>query len=476
MQRAAKVLVVSYPRLQWADVEAVAPPALEGLFARGAVASLSIRTADPVTTLPDGYVSVGAGNRAAIPAGAAGHATDDPAGGVQVPAEEVAAARRDADRRLFDAEPGALGEALRAAGLTAGVVGGPDAALAMMDHGGRVATGTVAVAAAADADVVAAFDQAWSHSDAVLVEMSALEGAATTAARRDALTRSDAVLASLLEQIDPATDLVLVVAPAAPGDAAALTVFGAAGPGIGTGQARSATTRRDGYVTLPDVGVTVLHALGVAIPDAMNGTEITSGGGAPYTHAMAGDLAAANTIAVFRDRTVGPVSVIFVALQVVTYAIAVGVLLRRRARLAPLVVAPALVILAMPAVTFLFGLVRYDRLGLGVYTAAVVVASVVLAALAWPVRRWHPVGPVLALAGVNWLVQVGDIVTGGGSRSTPRSGIRRSWRDVSRVSATSPSPWWWAPRSCCRLVCGRSGRVAVRRVTRGGSWPSPSWP
>ena len=60
----------------------------------------------------------------------------------------------------------------------------------------------------------------------------------------------------LLSRVDPARDLVLVVAPAAPRDAAELTVFAIAGPGIGPGRARSATTRRDGYVTLPDVGVT----------------------------------------------------------------------------------------------------------------------------------------------------------------------------------------------------------------------------
>ncbi|HKA03918.1 MAG TPA: hypothetical protein VKD67_06295, partial [Acidimicrobiales bacterium] len=59
------------------------------------------------------------------------------------------------------------------------------------------------------------------------------------------------------------------------------------------------------------------------------------------------------------------------------------------------------------------GLVRYDRLGLTGYTVAVFAAAAVLAGAAWSLRRWHPLAPALALAGLNWLVQIVDIVTGG---------------------------------------------------------------
>ena len=61
----------------------------------------------------------------------------------------------------------------------------------------------------------------------------------------------------------PVTHLVLVVSPSAPADRAELTVFALAGAGVRPGQARSATTRRAGYVTLPDVAPTVLARLGV---------------------------------------------------------------------------------------------------------------------------------------------------------------------------------------------------------------------
>ena len=396
------MLVVSYPHLQWDAVTSAADPALRQRLERSAVASLSIRTADPVTTLDDGYLTIGAGNRATFPAGAPVTATDQPGGGVTVAADAVARARRDADDRLFDAEPGALGSALAEAGRTGAVIGSPGAALALMDRDGRVPLGTAS--APAGDDLVAAFDQAWARADVTLVELD---------------DPSDPVLGQLLNRIDPARDLVMVVSPVAPGNAAELTTFAIAGPGIHPGRARSATTRRDGYVTLPDVGVTVLEALGVAVPDAMNGTEISSGGGPAFGAGTAGELADANTIAVFRNRTVGPVSVIFVALQIVTYLVALLLLMRGRRRGAGVVGFAGLVIVAIPVVTFLAGLVRYDRLGLTGYTLAVMVAAVVmaaavvLAALATPARRWHRVAPLLGLLALNWLVQVVDLVTGG---------------------------------------------------------------
>src|SRR5262249_48719624 len=99
--RADKILLVSSPGLQWEAVAATAPRPLEELFAAGAVASLSIRTADAVTTAADGYLTIGAGNRASIPAAEAGGAGATPEGGVLVPGDELAAARHDADRRLF---------------------------------------------------------------------------------------------------------------------------------------------------------------------------------------------------------------------------------------------------------------------------------------------------------------------------------------------------------------------------------------
>jgi hypothetical protein len=462
-----QVLIVSMPRLVWQDVADLAPPNLVSLLERSAVASLSVRAIGPRTDLGEGYVTLGAGNRARVQRDRAGDAVDaDEAIGPNTGAElyravtgedpgdasvlslAIGEAVADADRLLYGSAPGAMGQANEDAGLSAAVIanadGGPplgaderhrEAALAMMDEAGRVADGTVGaqlgvvdVAAPGgrrmDPDaVLAAFDEAWEGgTSAVLVEMSDLEraerdGLPPTGPERAAglaapLAQADELLGGLLERVDLSRDRVLVVSPAAPENLGRLTTFAVAGRGIEPGLARSATTRRDGFVTLPDVGATVLDSLGLDLPDSMNSTAITSGGGSPFELGDAARLADVDEIARFRDRTVGPVSVVYIVLQVLTYGLAALALSRGSRRLVPFVGGAALLILATPPVAFLSGLGRYDRLGLIPYVVAVFVAAAAVAAVARLARRYHPFLPALALVGVSWLLQVVDVALG----------------------------------------------------------------
>ena len=188
------------------------------------MASLSVRAIGPRTDIGEGYVTLGAGNRARVDRSRAGDAVDageqigpntgaaiyraltghDPAGAA-VLSLAIEDARTDADHLLYGSVPGAMGKAIEDAGRSAAVIanadGGPptgvdqlhrEAALAMMDAEGRVGGGTVSrdltvVDPAAPggrrmdpAAVLDAFDAAWSGpdaSDAVLVEMSDLERA-----------------------------------------------------------------------------------------------------------------------------------------------------------------------------------------------------------------------------------------------------------------------------------------------------------
>ena len=387
-----RVLVVSMPRLVWQDVADLAPPNLVSLLEQSAVASLSVRAIGPRTDLGEGYVTLGAGNRARVQRDRAGDAVDaDEALGPNTGAElyravtgedpgdaavlslAIGDAVADADRLLYGSAPGAMGQAIADAGLSAAVIanadGGPplgaderhrEAALAMMDEAGRVAGGTVGsqlgvVDLAAPGGrrmdpeaVLAAFDEAWEGgSSAVLVEMSDLEradrnGLPPTGPERAAglatpLAEADELLGELLERVDLSRDRVLVVSPAAPGNFGRLTTFAMAGRGIEPGRARSATTRRDGFVTLPDVGATVLDSLDLDLPGSMNSTAITSSGGSPFVIEDAGRLADVDEIARFRDRTVGPVSVVYIVLQVLTYGLAALALSRRSRRLRPVV-------------------------------------------------------------------------------------------------------------------------------------------
>src|SRR5262245_7391713 len=368
-----KVLIVSMPRLVWQDVADQRPPHLMELLGRSAVASLSVRAIGPRTDLGEGYVTLGAGNRARVDRDRAGNAVDadeqlgpntgaaiyqaltgrDP-DGAAVLSLAIDDARIDAEHLLYGAVPGAMGQALEDAGHRAAVIanadGGPpsgvderhrEAALAVMDEQGRVAGGTVGrqlsvldpVAPGGrhmdPAAVLDAFDAAWSGpdaSDVVLVEMSDLEradrdGLPATGPERQAglaapLAQADDLLGQLLERVDLEHDRVVVVSPAAPGGFGRLTVFGMAGRGVEPGMARAPTTRRDGYVTLPDVGATVLDSMGLDLPESMNATPITSSGGRRLDAEQAARLADADQLARFRDRTVGPVSVVYIVLQV----------------------------------------------------------------------------------------------------------------------------------------------------------------
>ena len=469
-QPPGRVLVVSMPRLVWQDVADQQPPNLMRLLERSAVASLSVRAIGPRTDLGEGYVTLGAGNRARVDRYRAGDAFDadeqvgpttgaglyqtvtghDPEGAA-VLSLAVEEARADADHLLYGSVPGALGQTLRDAGLSGAVIANADggllagsderhreAALSMMDEAGRVAGGTVGqgltmVDAAApggrrmDPDaVLAAFDEAWSGPnahDAVLVEMSDLEradraGLAPTGPERQAglaepVRQADALLGRLLERVDLDRDRVIVVSPAAPGGFGRLTTFAMAGRGIEPGQARSATTRRDGFVTLPDVGVTVLDSVGLAAASTMNATAITSAGGRRFTVEEAIRMAEADELARFRDRTVGPVSVVYIVLQVLTYAAAALALTQGRRRLRGVVGFGALAVLATPLVAFLSGLFRYDRLALVPYVLVVFMAASVLAAASAPLRRVHPLLPAFALVAANWVLQVVDIAFGG---------------------------------------------------------------
>ena len=168
--------------------------------------------------------------------------------------------------------------------------------LAAIDHRGEVAAGDVSsrllladdlapFGVRLDADVVAStFASTWEHSDTVLVELSDLERA--EAARRsstpdqarsqfaEAVSRSDELVGRLLDHVDLTRDLVMVVAPTIAGTNPGVTVFGATGAGMPRGWARSASTRRDGYVELTDIASTVLRNFGIAVPEAVNDTPI----------------------------------------------------------------------------------------------------------------------------------------------------------------------------------------------------------
>lgn len=473
---ADRVLIVSIPTLTWDLVADEEPPNLVALLARSAVASASVRTIGIDTDLGEGYATMGSGNRTAVPTQYASLALSPDATFEGEPVADVyerrfgaspgdaelvhlgaAAIQRRNDALLYGAEAGSLGSALRDAGRSAAVVANAElilepsiselsrqATLAVMDDWGRVARGRVdggLLEAGADlpggvaldgAAVLAEVEAAWDDVDVLLVELSdllrveAAERVVTPdvaeAAASEALTRTDDLLGELLAGVDPERDLVLVVSPVSPVGPDQLVVAAAAGAGLEPGLARSGTSRRDGYVTLPDIGPTVLDALGIDKPDAMSAAPIaSSGGGSPDADTFR-ELANDNVRALFRNDLSGPLTVLFIISQILTYALSAYALSNRDRRLTRTAAFLLLAGMALPFVSFLAGVFPYWRLSVGgaIFTifavsGLVAAATQLISAGAGSGGRLHSraLVPSMLIMSATVLLLVGDIALGG---------------------------------------------------------------
>ena len=461
---AEKVLVMSLPSLAWPTVVQERPRNLVELLEQGALASLSVRTIGPSTSRGEAYATLGAGNRAtAGPAPPPAVMVDRQSGvpgdvavleaacgcpltGWRIFQPGAAAMAAANDKELYGARPGALGAALAAAGKVTAVVANADVAepgggvevhreavLAVMDEQGRVDGGSVGGelliadpgapgGVVTDVESTArAFRQAWATADVVLVEAGDL-ARTPRGDHAGGLERTDRLLGAVLADVDLGRHLVVVVAPTSgqPGGDG-LTVAAVVGPGIRPGLATSASTRQAGYVTLPDVAPTVLGALGLPVPEHMTGAGVgrADGPGLPGEAGMEA-LARVDEVVAFRDRAVGPVSVAFVAVQVVAYGLAVAAAWRW-GRLRPWARFLALVTLALPSLAFLSALVPYHSLGLPGYVAALFAGAAVLAAGASglvavvpsPAGSSRALLTSLVLVGLTFVVLVVDVLTGG---------------------------------------------------------------
>ncbi len=463
-----RVVLVSLPRVTWDDLGRGDTPVLDELLDRAAVASLSVRTVGPVTDPGGAYLSLGAGNRA----DSSSPSTDGlvaPPGEVTDAGPAAAVYERRTGRRpvaallgltfpeqqarnralLYGAVPGALGSALRSAGGMAAVgnadqpgndgpLVGPinrQVGLAALDRTGRAPAGRVdggllrpaptspfGVRLDPDA-VVAAYGSARADAPVVLVELSDLERAEQARAQstpaagraqfRDALRSSDRLVGRLLADVDPARDTVVVLGPTAPLAREQLTVFGVVGPGWEAGFARSASTRRDGFVSLTDVASTVLRELGVPTPDGMNDTPVSQGS----TGGDAGDRRAAmvrdSERAGLRDDATGPVTVAFIILLVVVLSLVAWSLARAPGWSRGLRVA-CLLVMSVPPAAFLSGLLPYGGLSVpGLGFAILGIAAAVAAVSVLVGRRAGALAGAMTPPVVAVVVLAADVLTGG---------------------------------------------------------------
>jgi hypothetical protein len=401
VDRPSKVLMFGMPRLGWADVGNGAMPNLDRLLSRGAVGALSPRSAQEFPSTNGGYVTLG--TAAAAKARPDSGRAEEAGGGVKVPAADALA--RLNDGLHLSTEPGALGEALAAAGLRTAVVGNPRAALAVMDSQGSIGAGEVR-----PVDFTAAVGRALASADVVLADPGYTDEVGESAeGRRRALAETDRALGDVAAQAGPGTVLVaLSVSP--PGDEWRLTPLVASGRGVHPGYLHSPSTLREGLVILTDLAPTVLGWLGAAEPEDMIGHTLRFRPGPVDLK----ELRDVDRDAAFREDHYIWLTTVYVIFQAVVYlgaALAFNRLggVGRRGSLLRWVV---LAISAWPLATFLLRLVP-DAASLGGMAIGLLVAlDLVLVAVATKLGR-RPLAPLAWICGTTVVVLIADVATGG---------------------------------------------------------------
>lgn len=453
-----QVVVIGVPHLGLDDLERM--PSLARLARQGASAAMTVRTRSSRPSAVEAYASLGAGDRVsgrssgadqALPAGAplegssaaetvARRTGRIPQGAIVVPG--IAAAINGAGSGT-SSEPGALGEALRAAGLDTAVVNNADevasdgdnvqhrpAAIAVVDQAGAVGAGTVLGEDLLVADpsepfgirsdaaaVLAATLSGLQRADVIVVDPGDTSRAvayarlsspeAAEAARQRALARVDALVADLAEVLDPGA-LVLVLGVTPPTRDWALTPAIAFGAGVEPGSLHSPSTKRAGLVALTDIAPTVLEAVGASVPDPMIGNPLRFRAEPPDP----AELRRMNDLAGSREGVYYPMALTFIVVQALTYLVAIAVLARHYGgRVAPVLRTIVLTFAAWPLATFLERAIPgVQHLGDGRH-ALVWAIAVAVALVAGRAAR-HALSPLTWVCGATVLVLVVDVATG----------------------------------------------------------------
>lgn len=417
------VVLVGLGGVRWSDVDPARTPVLWRLAGEGSAAAISVRTVHPLTCRGDGWLTVGAGQRATLepdgPDGTGCRSLPGPQvgdGGAQIPG--YAEVRADNLDQRYDARPGLLGDALHAAGRCATAVGA-GAALALADSTGRV--GRYAATIGGSDDVL-------TGCPLTVVDVGDFDlEPAGPSSRPDQVGLVDGRLGAILDAV-PANATLLVVG-LSDADAAEphLQVALATGPAPGGasyssgGLLTTASTRRAGLVQLTDITPTVLELLGVAAADAAVGSPLRPGPDGPADTAQrVGALADLDAAAQVVRDVVPPFFLLVSAGQLPLYAAAAVALRRRwagrrRAQVLRASGAAALVFATVPVATYLANLLPWWRfehpVPMLLLAIAAGVAAVTAVALLGPWRR-RLFGPAGAIAAATALVLGVDVLSG----------------------------------------------------------------
>lgn len=435
-----RAVVFTLPGVTWDDVESFRPPEILRLIDEGAAASISVRTNAARTTYASGFATIGAGARVdggTMSGGPIGNPRTDGPFEVDVRVAGTSEIEELAEDAGYGAVPGALATAVDAPVIAIGngdpghpaPLPGRDGRftlLAAMDDSGVVelaATGPALLREDADSpfgvrtdqDALAeTLDGALAEDCAVIVVdqgdllradlLAGLNDVPLDAQRREALARADETLAHISGQLDPTRDLLLVVSPTSPAwDVAHLGVAIAVGPGFEPGDTLgSASTRRNGVVTLPGVAPTVIEFLGLERPASMNGRPFES---IPTDGDRIATAVALDEESTFIDGVKNGINATFVIFQIAVYLLALLLLSWRERRehelagaaLGRTLEAAGLGIVAFPISTFVAGALAAHDLGLPLYVGAILAIDAALVTGVWLVRE-HALDRLLLLS------------------------------------------------------------------------------
>jgi len=463
------VVVIGTVGLRWDDLDPATTPALWRLAETGAVGSLVTRSVRAASCPADGWLALGAGNRAAdAPATEGCRALEEPGADGAVPHWDVYLAERDA--HTYGSVLGMLGSLLEAHGLEALGVG-PGAAVALASPDGTVVGehvpwpeeptelgATVAGAVAAKdlvvVDAGAVLDPA-AHDDpgrgtAALSETAlgdpTHDGAEPSddptdysTARAAQVAAVETRVAAVVGALDGSGAPTLLASLADGGPEPRLQVLALHGfPSVAADPSDqvlvTGSTRQPGYVLATDLLPTLLHPL-LAAPSDPDREDFVPSQGAKSSGQLIGSVARGVAAGgsggervdgmVDLDRHAGAIRTLtpgfFALLIAVNLALYAAVWLRLFGRLRHRAAAlrgfrvAGVVVGALPVATFLANLApwwRADPPGLGLYLSVGVGAALVAgAALLGPWRR-SPLGPLTVVAAVTALTITLDVVTG----------------------------------------------------------------
>lgn len=391
------VVVVGVPDLRWQDVAPGTTPTLWRLAGRSSLATMTDRSGESDTRRAAGWVSLNTGTRARADVPPA--TVPDPTDPAQLQALRAANAGA-----AYRAQIGALGDALRRAGLVVDAVGGRGAALGAMAGDGTAGARSPSVAAAlADAG-----------ADVVVVELPQLYAAGRQDPRtvRTALRAVDAAVGRLLPALPANASLLLAGVSEGMTGPAHLHVAMASGPSFGTGALTSASTGRNGVVQLIDMAPTVLSLAGVPAPSSMPGApwQATPDSGISTAREIAGFVELDERSVLVRAAT--PTYSTVVAVTALLFVL-ITLIAWRRGRIRLLRPLGA-VVAAVPLAGYLMQLVPWWRIGswpqlpltFGIATA------VGLGAAATPWARRSHWGTPAVLGAVTIVVFTADAATG----------------------------------------------------------------